>query len=38
MEDEIRQVVLEGIERSRQYMLDTLLSGGDEMSGAGKSG
>ncbi|GLV74499.1 GntR family transcriptional regulator [Streptomyces hygroscopicus] len=27
-EEEIRQVALEGIERSRQYMLDTLLSGG----------
>ncbi|WP_167746503.1 GntR family transcriptional regulator [Streptomyces melanosporofaciens] len=35
-EEEIRQVVLEGIERSRQYMLDTLLSGGNETSGAGK--
>ncbi|MGW7615045.1 hypothetical protein ACWGLG_04125 [Streptomyces antimycoticus] len=35
-EEEIRQVVLEGIERSRQYMLDTLLCGGNEPSGAGK--
>ncbi|MER8161785.1 FCD domain-containing protein [Streptomyces sp. NPDC094472] len=33
-EEEIRQVVLEGIERSRQYMLETLLSGGNETSGA----
>lgn len=36
-EDEIRQVVLEGIERSRQYMLDTLLSGGNGTSDAGTS-
>ncbi|MBI0377710.1 GntR family transcriptional regulator [Streptomyces albiflaviniger] len=37
-EDEIRQVALEGIERSRQYMLDTLLSGGSESNGAGSPG
>lgn len=35
-EEEIRQVALEGIERSRQYMLDTLLSGGN--GGNGGSG
>ncbi|WP_326686229.1 MULTISPECIES: GntR family transcriptional regulator [unclassified Streptomyces] len=35
-EEEIRQVVLEGIERSRKYMLDTLLSGGSGTSGAEK--
>lgn len=35
-EEKIRQVALEGIERSRQYMLDTLLSGGPEASGASK--
>ncbi|MFE2672847.1 GntR family transcriptional regulator [Streptomyces hygroscopicus] len=35
-EEEIRQVALEGIERSRQYMLDTLLSGGN--GGTGGSG
>lgn len=35
-EDEIRQVVLEGVERSRQYMVNTLLSGGNETGGAGK--
>ncbi|MFF5672237.1 GntR family transcriptional regulator [Streptomyces hygroscopicus] len=35
-EEEIRQVALEGIERSRQYMLDTLLSGGT--GGTGGSG
>ncbi|MFD4989225.1 GntR family transcriptional regulator [Streptomyces sp. NPDC058374] len=33
-EEEVRQVALEGIERSRRYMLDTLLSGGSGMSGA----
>ncbi|WP_445517974.1 GntR family transcriptional regulator [Streptomyces sp. NEAU-174] len=37
-EDEIRQVALEGIERSRQYMLDTLLSGGNDSNGAGGPG
>ncbi|MEU4896443.1 GntR family transcriptional regulator [Streptomyces sp. NPDC044780] len=35
-EEKIRQVALEGIERSRQYMLDTLLSGEPEASGASK--
>ncbi|MEU7370159.1 GntR family transcriptional regulator [Streptomyces hygroscopicus] len=35
-EEEIRQVALEGIERSRQYMLNTLLSGGT--GGTGGSG
>ncbi|OPF81762.1 hypothetical protein VT50_0208845 [Streptomyces antioxidans] len=29
-EEEIRQIALDGIERSRQYMLNTLLSGGTE--------
>ncbi|MCO8303460.1 GntR family transcriptional regulator [Streptomyces hygroscopicus] len=38
-EEEIRQVALEGIERSRQYMLDTLLSGGTgEPGGSGGTG
>ncbi|MFI7311565.1 GntR family transcriptional regulator [Streptomyces hygroscopicus] len=38
-EEEIRQVALEGIERSRQYMLDTLLSGGTGGTGEpGRSG
>ncbi|WP_236257868.1 GntR family transcriptional regulator [Streptomyces hygroscopicus] len=38
-EEEIRQVALEGIERSRQYMLDTLLSGGTgEPGGTGGTG
>ncbi|MFE1977318.1 GntR family transcriptional regulator [Streptomyces hygroscopicus] len=38
-EEEIRQVALEGIERSRQYMLDTLLSGGTGgTGGAGQQG
>ncbi|MEU1909784.1 GntR family transcriptional regulator [Streptomyces hygroscopicus] len=38
-EEEIRQVALEGIERSRQYMLNTLLSGGTGgTGGAGQQG
>ncbi|MDN3060451.1 GntR family transcriptional regulator [Streptomyces sp. SRF1] len=38
-EEEIRQVALEGIERSRQYMLNTLLSGGTgEPGGSGGTG
>ena len=38
-EEEIRQVALEGIERSRQYMLNTLLSGGTgEHGGSGGTG
>ncbi|MER8161057.1 hypothetical protein [Streptomyces sp. NPDC094472] len=32
-EDEIGQVALDGIERSRHYVLDTLLPGGERGSG-----